>query len=115
MNTVTIEVASRAAADARFINAAETGKAQGAFITFASVGALWATLTVKRWQLVQALCGAGPVSVRQAARLAGRDVKRVHADVQALLAAGVPDRIDDGRIVFPFDAVRVDFSYPVAA
>jgi predicted transcriptional regulator len=35
--------------------------------------------------------------------------KAVHGDVHALLNAGVIERAEDGRIVFPFDAVRVDF------
>lgn len=66
-------------------------------------------LTQKRWELLKALCGAGPVSIREAARRVGRDVKAVHGDVTALLNAGVLDRTDDGRIVFPFDAVKVEF------
>lgn len=63
----------------------------------------------KRWALLKALCGAGPVSIREAARRAGRDVKAVHGDVTAPLNAGVLDRSDDGRIAFPFDAVKVEF------
>ncbi len=109
MNTVTIEVASRAHSDARFIAAAQAGRRQGAYITFQSVEALWSTLTAKRWELVQTLCGAGPVSVREAARRVGRDVKRVHEDVHVLLNAGILDRADDGGVVFPYDAVHVDF------
>ncbi len=109
MNTVTIDVASRAQSDARFIAAAQTGRPQGAYISFPSVAALWSTLTAKRWELVQVLCGAGPVSVREAARRVGRDVKRVHEDVQVLLSTGILDRADDGGIVFPYDAVHVDF------
>ena len=70
---------------------------------------LWRVLTEKRWDLLKALCGAGPVSIREAARRAGRDVKAVHGDVTALLHAGVLDRTDDGRIVFPFEAVKVEF------
>ena len=66
-------------------------------------------LTQKRWELLKALCGAGPVSIREAARRVGRDVKAVHGDVTALLTAGVIDRTDDGRIVFPFEAVKVEF------
>jgi predicted transcriptional regulator len=109
MNTVTIEVASRAHTDARFVQAARNGKPSGAFITFPTVEALWSTLTAKRWELVQSLCGSGPVSVREAARRVGRDVKRVHEDVQVLLETGVLERMEDGSIVFPFDAVHVDF------
>ena len=51
----------------------------------------------------------GPVSIREAARRVGRDVKAVHGDVSALLDAGVLSRTDDGRIEFPFDAVKVEF------
>jgi predicted transcriptional regulator len=66
-------------------------------------------LTEKRWELLKLLYGAGPVSIREAACRAGRDVKAVHGDVTALLNAGVFDRTEDGRIVFPFEAVKVEF------
>lgn len=110
MNTVTIEVADRAAGDARFLAAFHGHEAQGASIVFDSVETLWRVLSPKRWQIVRTLCGAGPVSLREAARRVGRDVKAVHGDVHALLAAGVLEKDDDGRIVFPYDAVRVDFT-----
>jgi len=70
---------------------------------------LWKVLTAKRWQLLKAICGAGPLSIREAARRVGRDVKAVHTDVTALLKAGVLDRDEDGRIIFPFDSVKVEF------
>jgi predicted transcriptional regulator len=38
-----------------------------------------------------------------------RDVKAVHGDVRALVDAGIVDKTEQGRIVFPFDALRVDF------
>jgi predicted transcriptional regulator len=38
-----------------------------------------------------------------------RDVKAVHSDITALLAAGMLDRTADGEIEFPFDAVKVEF------
>ena len=66
-------------------------------------------MSAKRWELLKALCAAGPVSIREAARRVGRDVKAVHGDVSALLDAGVLSRTDDGRIEFPFDAVKVEF------
>ena len=44
----------------------------------------------------------------RAARRMNRDVKTVHGDVHALLAAGILHKTDNGRIVFPFDAIRVD-------
>ena len=82
---------------------------ESARISFATPELLWRVLTQKRWELLKALCGAGPVSIREAARRVGRDVKAVHGDVTALLNAGVLNRTDDGRIVFPFEAVKVEF------
>ena len=33
----------------------------------------------------------------------------MHGDVHALLDAGILRRTEEGRILFPFDAVRVNF------
>ena len=49
------------------------------------------------------------MSIREAARRAGRDVKAVHGDITALLEAGVLTRAPEGGIEFPFDAVKVEF------
>ncbi len=108
MTTVTLSVATREDVSRRFL-AAFDGEPQGHRISFASVELLWRTLTPKRWELLKAMTGQGPMAIREAARRADRDVKAVHGDVHALLDAGVLDRAEDGRIVFPYDAVRVDF------
>lgn len=68
----------------------------------------------KRWELLKALCGAGPVSIREAARRVHRDVKAVHGDVTALLDAGVLERVEGGAIVFPYEAVKVEFTLQAA-
>ncbi|MDP3513572.1 MAG: DNA-binding protein [Sulfuritalea sp.] len=110
MKTLTLDVRTPAESMADFSRAWKTGKAQKtARISFATPELLWKVLTEKRWELLKALCGAGPVSIREAARRVGRDVKAVHGDVTALLSAGVLDRTADGRIVFPFEAVKVEF------
>lgn len=110
MKTVTLDVRAPADSMAEFAQAWKTGKPQKtARISFATPELLWRVLTEKRWELLKVLCGAGPVSIREAARRAGRDVKAVHGDVTALLNAGVLDRAEDGRIVFPFEAVKVEF------
>jgi predicted transcriptional regulator len=108
MNTVTLEVSSREEADRRFLRAFE-GEPQGAFISFETPALLFKVLTQKRWELLSALTGAGPVTLREAARRVERDVKAVHGDAHALLNAGILQKDEDGRIVFPFDAVRVNF------
>ncbi len=110
MKTVTLDVRTPADSIADYARAWKRGKSQkSAHISFATPELLWRVLTQKRWELLKALCRAGPVSIREAARRAGRDVKAVHGDVTALLYAGVLDRTEDGRIVFPFEAVKVEF------
>lgn len=110
MKTVTLDVQMPADSMADFVRAWKTGKPQeSARISFATPELLWRVLTQKRWELLKALCGAGPVSIREAARRVGRDVKAVHGDVTALLNVGVLNRTDDGRIVFTFEAVKVEF------
>jgi predicted transcriptional regulator len=110
MKTVTLDVRSRAEVLADVGKVWKSGKAQKtARISFATPELLWKVLTAKRWDLLKALCGSGPVSIREAARRVGRDVKAVHADVTALLNAGVLDRTEKGGIVFPYEAVKVEF------
>jgi predicted transcriptional regulator len=110
VKTVTLDVRSPMDAMAGFAQAWRSGKAEEtARISFASPEFLWKVLTAKRWELLKALCGAGPVSIREAARRVERDVKAVHTDVTALLAAGVLERTESGAIVFPFEVVKVEF------
>lgn len=110
MKTVTLDVRAPADSMTDFARAWKTGKAQkSARISFATPELLWRVLTEKRWELLKVLCGAGPMSIREAARRAGRDVKAVHGDVTALLNAGVLNKTEDGHIVFPYEAVKVEF------
>ena len=112
---MTLEVRSPGEAMAGFVNAWKTGKAEkSARIAFASPELLWQVLTAKRWELLKVLCGVGPVSIREAARRVGRDVKAVHSDVTALLNAGVLNRAEGGGIIFPFEAVKVEFMIQAA-
>ena len=110
MKTVTLDVRPPSGAMAEFANAWRSGKgSRSARISFATPELLWQVLTAKRWELLKALCGAGAVSIREAARRVNRDVKAVHGDVTALLLAGVLSRTDRGEIEFPFEAVKVEF------
>lgn len=110
MKTLTLDVRDPADSMADFIQAWKTGRPrQSARVSFSSSELLWRVLTAKRWELLKALCGAGPVSIREAARRAGRDVKAVHGDVTALLNAGILDRTETGRIVFAYEAVKIEF------
>jgi predicted transcriptional regulator len=95
--------------------AAFHGKHQGNRISFASVELMWKTLAPPRWNIVEVMTGAGPMSIREVARRVGRDVKAVHGDVKKLLDNGVLDRTEDGKVIFPYDAVHVDFTITKAA
>lgn len=110
MKTVTLDVRAPAEVMEDFAHAWTSGKSQKtARISFATPELLWQVLTAKRWELLKALCGVGPVSIREASRRVSRDVKAVHGDVIALLNAGLLERVESGGIVFPFDAVKVEF------
>jgi len=108
MRTVTLSVASREETTARAL-AAFAGEPQGARLSFASVDLLWRVVNPKRLAILRALTGAGALTIREVARRAGRDLEAVHGDVHALLDAGLVERTYDGRVVFPYDAVRVAF------
>jgi predicted transcriptional regulator len=107
MKSVTLNVADLDDVKRRARDAFK-GKKQGSRISFATPELLFRLLTAKRWELIRALSGAGPVTIREAARRVDRDVKAVHSDVHALLNAGVLQKTEKGLVVFPFDAVRVD-------
>ena len=110
MNTVVLEVRSPAQSLSDASHAMRTGRGdREARIAFATPELLWDVLTAKRWELLKTMCGAGPMSIREAARRVNRDVKAVHGDVTSLLYAGVLNRTADGEVEFPFDAVKVEF------
>jgi predicted transcriptional regulator len=108
MNSVTLEIGSRDRVNSRFLRAFD-GEPQGHFISFESPELLFRVISGKRWELLKVMTGAGPMTIREAARRLERDVKAVHGDVQALLKAGLLQKTEKGLIVFPYDSVHVDF------
>ena len=113
MRTVTLEVSSREETNRRVLRAFE-GLPQGDVISFETPTLLFKVLTQKRWELLAALTGAGPVTLREAARRVERDVEAVHEDVLALINAGVLRNAGADRIELPFDAVHVNFMLKAA-
>lgn len=109
MKTVVVGLASREESNARFLRALETGKSQSAYRGFENTADLWRTLSPKRWDILKVMTGAGALSFREVARRVQRDVRNVHADIHDLLNAGLLDKTDDGKIIFPFDSVHEDF------
>jgi predicted transcriptional regulator len=114
MRTVTLDVSSREAANRRVLRAFE-GEPQGDIISFESPALLFKVLSGKRWEVLNLMTGSGPMTIRELARRLGRDVKAVHGDVRALLNAGILQKTESGQIVFPFEALHVDFMLKEAA
>ena len=114
MKTVTIDIRPLADTLGDFAKAWKGGKASAPRISFESPELLFKMLSGKRWELINAMTGAGAMSIREAARRVERDVKAVHGDVTALLNAGLLSKTDDGMIVFPYDAIHVDFMLKAA-
>ena len=109
MKTVVLDVASWEESASGFSQAWSSGQAsEEAHISFSSPELLWRVLTAKRWEVLKAMCGAGPLSIREVARRVHRDVKAVHSDVTALVNAGVLEKGEQG-IEFPYEAVKVEF------
>jgi predicted transcriptional regulator len=113
MKTVTIGVSSLEELESR-TKAAFEGKYQGRRISFISLDLMWKMLTPKRWDIIRAMTGAGPLSIREVARRVGRDVKAVHGDVTALIKYDMIKKTDDGKVEFPYDRVHVDFEIKAA-
>jgi predicted transcriptional regulator len=109
MKTVTLDVRTLADTLEDVAEAMETLTPSEPRISFETPELLWKVLTAKRWEILRTMTGAGPLATREVARRVRRDVKGVHSDVQVLLNAGLLDKTDEGKIVFPYDAVHVDF------
>ena len=88
---------------------------QGETLNFETPAAFFGRLTERRWALVQALLGAGELSVRELARRVGRDIRRVHEDVTTLAELVVVERSARGGVVCPFEDIHVDLRLRRAA
>ncbi|MGY8903228.1 MAG: HVO_A0114 family putative DNA-binding protein [Burkholderiales bacterium] len=88
--------------------AAQSAAYQGETLNFESPGHFFGQLSEKRWQLVRAAQGRGELSVRELARLVGRDVKRVHDDVVLLAELGLLERTEGGGLLCPFASMHID-------
>jgi predicted transcriptional regulator len=98
----------------RFTAAWKSGRSSAHVFAFESPAALFRVLTPKRWELVERLQALGPSSVRGLARALGRDVKRVHEDVVALIEVGLIEKTERGRIHVPFAVIEADFALRAA-
>ena len=86
---------------------ASQGEALGNIVSFESYQAFAKFLTPNRLELIEALLGEEPMTVRQLADKLGRGIRRTHDDVSALAQLGL---ITTGRgnIAAPYDELHID-------
>ena len=115
MKTLSIRIETLEDVGKAVLHSVRTGKPEDAAgLSFLSYDAMHRVLSPKRLEIVRAMTGRGPLSIREVARLVNRDFKGVHTDVTALVNAGVIDRGSRG-IEFPYDALHVEFDIKAAA
>ena len=116
MKTVVFNIQTLDSALAGFAGAWKSGKGDvSAHIGFETWELMHKVLSPKRLEIVRAMAGAGPLSMREVARRVGRDFKGVHSDATLLLETRVIDKDDQGKLLFPYDRIHVDFEIPAAA
>ena len=114
MRTVIFGVRSIEEITADILRSAELGGDATPRISFPSTESLWSVLNPRRLALLKVMVGQGPLSMREVARRAQRDVKAVHGDLTLLLEAGVIYRAETG-VLFPYDRIHVDYVLEAAA
>jgi len=78
-------------------------------LSLADLPLLLRTLTPARWELLDRLRAAGPLSIYELAKRLRRDYKNVHTDVARMADIGLIEKQDDGRVRVPWDVVRAEF------
>lgn len=114
MSTVIFSVRTNDEITRDLLHLADSDREATPRISFDTPERMWTLLNSKRWDILRAMTGSGPLSIREVARRVGRDVKAVHGDVTTLLNAGVVDR-SEGGVVFPYDTIHVDYTLHAAA
>ena len=106
---ITVGGAMEEAAARRFVDAWHRGERGETFqqrhLAFESWDALARVLTGKRMELLHYVRRHEVASMRALAKALGRDYRNVHADVQALTAAGLLDTAD-GSLRADYDAIE---------
>lgn len=88
---------------------------QAGIIAFENMEVLLAVLTANRWRLLRQLRKEGPTSIRHLSQSLKRDYRAVHADVHALMDAGLIKRSDTGLISVPWERITAEMAIDLAA
>lgn len=108
------DFARRSMEMARRLDQGSRKQGQG-HISFESMEGLLKVLTPNRWRLLRALRNRGPLSVRALALSLDRDYRGVHADVAALIDAGLIERNERAAIFVPWTRITAEMALDVAA
>lgn len=76
-------------------------------IGFDNMAQFGVVFTNKRWELVEALKAAGPMSIYALAKQLERNYSNVHKDVSALMEWLVIEKDESGRVFVPWDEIDV--------
>ena len=115
MNTLIIGNQSQDKRRQAIIRVVKTGKPEyAARLDFLKLEDAWKLLSDKRRGIMNAMAGAGSLTIREISRRVRRNVRAVHSDVQALHRAGVIDKTDDGKLILPYGTIKFDFTLDVS-
>lgn len=76
-------------------------------IGFRTMAQFSEVFTPKRWELVEVLKSAGPLSIYALAKRLSRHYRNVHKDVTALMEWTVIEKDEAGRVYVPWDEIDV--------
>ena len=76
-------------------------------VGFRTMAQFGEAFTPKRWELVEVLKAAGPLTIYALAKQLGRHYRNVHKDVTALMQWTVIEKNDAGRVFVPWDEIDV--------
>lgn len=112
MNKLHIEVQSAQAALARFGAALQSvieGRTPRTYsgIGFENMAQFGEVFSPKRWELVEVLKSAGPLTIYALAKRLNRDYRNVHKDVSILSDWLVISKDESGKIYVPWDEIDV--------
>jgi predicted transcriptional regulator len=112
VNKLHIEVQPAQAALTRFGNALQTvmeGRTSRSYsgIGFENMAQFGEVFTPKRWELVEALKAAGPMTIYALAKRLNRHYRNVYKDVAILSEWLVICKDDSGKVFVPWDEIDV--------
>jgi predicted transcriptional regulator len=76
-------------------------------IGFRTMAQFSEVFTPKRWELVEYLKAAGPLTIYALAKQLSRHYRNVHQDIAALMAWTVIEKDETGKVYVPWDEIDV--------